>query len=349
MSKPDPSITPNGYKGPVPEKIIHLDSNQTPLLVVIVDTEAEFAWGEPFSRSEQQVESVKSLSRVDSIFEAYRIVPAYVLDYAVATQSHGYGPIVERLADRRCVIGAHLQPWYNPPLREDILNPANTFAGNLPADLEYEKLAILTEVIEANLKLRPRIYRAGRFGFGPNTAGILERLGYQIDTSILSHTNLGAEGGPNYLYAAPLPRWIGGEGRLLEIPGTVGYTGLLAGHGPGLLGSFSTAMGMRFHLPGALSRLHLLDRVRLSPEGVPFKEMRRLTRKMLQQGYRLFSFTFHCPSLEPGNTPYVQSRADLDGFLLTIESYFDFFFGEAGGRAVTPFEFREIALEFGED
>ena len=73
--------------------------------------------------------------------------------------------------------------------------------------------------------------------------------------------------------------------------------------------------------------------------------MRRLTRRMLKQGHRLFSFTFHTPSLEPGNTPYVRTDADLKAFLATIESYFDFFFGEAGGRAVTPFEFREIALE----
>ncbi len=329
-------------------RAIRLPADHTPLLVVIVDTEAQFQWGEPFSRSEQKVQSVKSLSHVDGIFAFYRIVPTYVLDYAVATQPDGYGPIAERLSDQRCIIGAHLQPWYNPPFDEDVSIAANTYPGNLPPELEYEKLATLTGAIEDNLKTRPRIYRAGRFGIGPNTTDALRRLDYQIDTSILPYSDLTGDGGPNFLSEEPAPCWLGEGHTLLEIPLTVGYTGLLATHGPTLFGSLSSPTGLRLHVPGILSRLHILDRIRLSPEGVSAHEMRRLTRRMLKQGHRLFSFTFHTPSLEPGNTPYVRTDADLEAFLATIESYFDFFFGEAGGRAVTPFEFREIAIGIGQ-
>ena len=38
----------------------------------------------------------------------------------------------------------------------------------------------------------------------------------------------------------------------------------------------------------------------------------------------------------PGCTPYVQNEAELSGFLDRFERYFDFFFGEIGGRAATP-------------
>ena len=323
---------------------IRLPAGHTPLLVVIIDTEAEFQWGAPFSRSERSVRSIKSLSQVDEIFAYYRIVPTYVLDYAVATQPESIAPIAERLGDRRCVLGAHLQPWYNPPLREDILDPTNTFPGNLPPDLEQQKLETLTRAIEDNFGLRPRIYRAGRFGFGANTAGILRRLDYQIDTSVLAHADLRGDGGPNFRDKGPTPSWLDEDRSVLQIPVTNGYTGLLADYGPRYFGSVSGPVKLKLHIPGVLSRLHILDRIRLSPEGIRATEMRRLTRHMLKQGHRLFSFTFHSPSLEPGNTPYVTTAAERDAFLANIEAYFDFFFGEAGGRAVTPFEFREIAL-----
>src|SRR3546814_10915120 len=66
---------------------------------------------------------------------------------------------------------------------------------------------------------------------------------------------------------------------------------------------------------------------------------------MLRSGHRLFSFTYHSPSLQPGNLPYVQSDSDLRVFLDRFEAYFDFFFGEVGGRAITPLGFRDLALQ----
>ena len=94
-------------------------------------------------------------------------------------------------------------------------------------------------------------------------------------------------------------------------------------------------------LPGVLARLRLLDRVVLTPEGITFEEQRRLTRAMLRRGYRVFSFTFHSPSLVPGNTPYVRDAAQLQSFLRRIEQYLEFFMTEIGGRAATPFEIKE--------
>jgi len=61
--------------------------------------------------------------------------------------------------------------------------------------------------------------------------------------------------------------------------------------------------------------------------------------------HRLFSFTYHSPSLQPGNLAYVQSDDDLRVFLDRFEAFFDFFFGEVGGRAITPLGFRDLALQ----
>ncbi len=72
-----------------------------------------------------------------------------------------------------------------------------------------------------------------------------------------------------------------------------------------------------------------------------------MTRALLRSGHRVFSFTYHSPSLAPGNTPYVRTEADLRAFLRRIEQYLEFFFGEIGGRAATPFEIKALAEQWG--
>ena len=54
------------------------------------------------------------------------------------------------------------------------MNAHNSYPGNLPRDLEAEKLRLLTEKITRSFGTRPVTYLAGRYGFGPNTGEILE-------------------------------------------------------------------------------------------------------------------------------------------------------------------------------
>jgi hypothetical protein len=128
---------------------------------------------------------------------------------------------------------------------------------------------------------------------------------------------------------------------MLEIPMTTGFVGQLSGGGWPLYKYLTSAMGMRLHLPGIFARLGLQERITLTPEGISHSEHRRLTDAMLRRGHRVFSFTYHSPSLAPGSTPYVNSEADLFGFLDRFERYFDYFFGELGGVAATPAEIKD--------
>jgi hypothetical protein len=73
-------------------------------------------------------------------------------------------------------------------------------------------------------------------------------------------------------------------------------------------------------------------------------ELCRLTRALFARGQRVFNFTYHSPSLMPGNTPYVRSDAELEVFLGAIERYLEFFFGVIGGRAATLPEIRTLCL-----
>ena len=66
----------------------------------------------------------------------------------------------------------------NPPHDEEVIT-FNSFAGNLPMALERAKINDLTDTIEAAFGRRPVVYRAGRYGVGPNTAELLEEAGYR--------------------------------------------------------------------------------------------------------------------------------------------------------------------------
>jgi hypothetical protein len=97
----------------------------------------------------------------------------------------------------------------------------------------------------------------------------------------------------------------------------------------------------RTRIVGVLSRLRVVNKIMLSPEGSTLEEMKALTRSLLRRGVRTFSLTMHSPSVEPGCTPYVRTTAELGQFLDRVRAYCDFFLGELGGVAGTPEDFLE--------
>src|SRR4051812_33858741 len=323
-------------------RLITWPADQLPMLVVVIDTEAEFHWTATGSRRANGVTSVKASLQVQPVFERYNVRPTFVVDYPVSTIPEGYEVIRDFYKSGVCEVGAHLQPWDTPPFVEEITD-RNSYPGNLAPEVEREKLVRLTAAIAENIGIQPRIYKAGRYGFGLSTPGILAELGYEIDVSVVPGTDLRRHFGPDFSKCPAHPYWFGANPALLEIPLSVGYTGLLARF-PAIARALTTSpLLTALHLPGVLSHLHLLDRIVLTPEGVTFEEQRRLTRAMLRRGYRVFSLVYHSPSLAPGNTPYVRNAAELRSFLRRIEQYIEFFMGEAGGRPATLFEIKEQA------
>lgn len=285
------------------------------------------------------VTAVRAVHRVQALFEQYKIIPLYVVDYPVVSQPNGYRPLQEIYSDGRCLMGAHLHPWVNPPF-EEAVTPKNSFPGNLPRELEVAKLKILGDCIGERFGVKPVMYKAGRYGIGEHTASILEELNYDIDLSVCPLMDYSQEGGPDFTCNTAWPYWFGTDRRLLELPLTIGFSGLLRRCGSVLHRVASSPVLRPLHAVGAFARLRLADRIWLSPEGYSSAEHQRLARALFKDGLRIFSFTFHSPSLEPGHTPYVQSAADLDQFLSRCRIFFDFFFGELGGRATTPTELK---------
>lgn len=320
-----------------------------PILLVTVDTEAEFDWSGPFLRTLTSVRNAAEQKAAQAIYDRFGVRPTYFVDYAVATQPEGYLPLRDIARSGRCEIGAHLHPWITPPLTEELGERAS-FSQNLPVALQRAKLARLTDAIAVSFGSPPVSYRAGRLGVGEEIAEILEELGYAIDSSVLSGIDLRRRHGPDFRRALDRPYWFGRNRGLLEIPLTCGFLGLLScparlrPFGVDLYNRLCHPVLHRLHAPGVFARLGLLEQIPLSPEGVGFVDLRRLTRALLSRGQRVFVLSYHSSSLLPGNTQYVRSPAELSAFLRTIEQYIEFFLAEIGGVTMTASELRAALL-----
>lgn len=314
-------------------QVVDVSRLEQPQLIVVVDTEEEFDWHAEPDRNATSVNAIQYVERMQAICDDYGIVPCYVIDYAVASQPDGYQTLLDFYRAGRCDIGAHLHPWVNPP-DEETINRRNTYPGNLPAALERQKLRYLCDVIVQNFGLKPTIYKAGRYGIGPNTVDTLVELGFEIDLSCCPPFDYQHDGGPDFTQISANPQWFGPSAQLLEIP----VTGSYVGH----FGKMSHAVYQlaeklsSLHMTGILARLNLLDRLRLSPEGYTSDEHKKLVQFLHAQGTRTFTWSFHSPSVVPGMTPYVKSEKDLSRFLDSFRRFFDYFLGELGGVATTP-------------
>jgi hypothetical protein len=318
-----------------------LPADHPPLLLVVVDTEEEFDWRQPHSRENTSVTAIAAQGKAQTIFARYGMVPTYVVDYPVATTPAAVA-ILKDFYDRgECLIGTHLHPWVNPPYQETV-NPVNSYPGNLPPKLERAKLAALTKAVADAFGHRPAIYKAGRYGVGPATVEILEELGYLIDVSVVPYTDFSDDGGPDFAAVGFQPAWLGRRGELLEIPLSCGFYGWLRALGPDLFPHVSNAFGMTVRLPGILARSRLLERIRLTPEGVDLAANIRLARSLYAQGCRIFTLTYHSPSLVPGMTPYVNSNKDLEEFMEVLDRFFAFFVEDLGGRPSDPMEIYDL-------
>lgn len=326
--------------------LAQLPANHPPVMLCVIDAEEEFDWHDDLARTNTATSTIAAQPIIhDRIFDRYGIVPTYCVDWPVASDPVSVATLRSLLEAERCEIGAHLHPWVCPPYEETV-SIFNSYAGNLPADLEYRKLKNLTQVITDNFGQAPIIFKAGRYGVGQSTADSIAKLGYQIDTSIAPRTSYLTNGGPDFYAYDANPFWFTGDGKhLLELPATTGYCGQWRHHGDSLYPLLQTALARRLHLGGLAARSKLLERIRLTPEGCDAHALIKLVKTLHHDGCQIFSLTYHSPSLVPGHTPYVRTEADLARFFDTVEAILRYFTDSLGGVFMSLSELHRLLLK----
>ena len=313
------------------------------LVLVSLDTE-EDNWHR--SRTGVTVENICQLRRLAVMFERWGVRPTYFTTYQVAI-NRGAADVIRDVCDGgRGEIGAHLHPWNTPPLAEDFV-PRNSMVKNLPPALQAAKIERLTETLEAAFEIKPRAFRAGRYGIGRNTVPALAACGYRVDSSVSPFVSLEeVDDGPSFVGAPMVPYRLAPDrdvtepadnGAVLEIPLSHGFN----------RGPFSVWEPVRraleapplrwLHVAGLAARAGLLRRLSLSPEHRSVEDMLTLSRRLLEHGVPYLQISWHTPSLLPGLSPFVATAADVTRLYAKIDTYLD------GLSKLTPLTFVTVS------
>ena len=314
----------------------NLSALGSPRFVVTVDTEEEFDWSAPFSRDEHGTSHVSAIPRFQALCDEFAVRPCYLVDYPITQDGAAVDLLGGYASARRAEIGVQLHPWVNPPFAEAV-TVGNSFACNLPPELEREKLSVLHDSIVTNLGVRPDVYRAGRYGAGRNTAAILSDLGIAIDSSVRTRFDYSGQGGPSYAEHPINPYWLIKD-RVLELPLTTVFGGRLRAVGNKAFVKVFGSDGAR----SMLARTAMLERIALTPEGIPLDKALEGIDLALADGVKIINLSFHSPSLAVGHTPYVKTPKQLEDFYLWWAKVF-VHLSEKGVRPTTMAEVKRAS------
>jgi hypothetical protein len=171
--------------------------------------------------------------RLQPAFDAAGAVPTYLLTVEVMEDEASVGAL--RALKGRYEYGTHLHSAFIEPEKKfhdyaGVDSP--DFQCHCAPDVERRKLENLTNLFVSRFGYRPRSFRAGRFGAGPNTIRSLAQLGYLADTSVTPHIrwrhpdgDVDYRGAPEQPYI-PRPDALAGiapdgRGDILEVPITM--------------------------------------------------------------------------------------------------------------------------------
>ena len=298
-------------------------------LIITIDTE-EDNW-EDYNSTGSTVSNTSKIPLLQELFDEFDVKPTYLITYPVASDEKAVSILKGIMEENRCEIGAHCHPWNTPPFEEET-NGKNSMLCNLPSELQYRKMSFLHNTIMKNFGIEPVSFRSGRWGYGRNVAGNLQKLGYSIDTSIIAFTDWTDSHGPDFSDIPPEPFRFSIEdiyressnGRIIEIPATVGFLQQNFTLNNNILKMISRKPVSLLRLVGILSRLNLLNKVWLSPEVSDSKRMIKLTKCMMKNNYKFINMFFHTTSLKTGITPFVKTSDEEREFLRRIREYFVF-------------------------
>ena len=197
-------------------------------LCVSIDTESDKGKGWRCRRP-MSFEGITDgvVRRLHPLFERFRAKPTYLLSPEVLRDEASVATF-RRLAPS-AELGTHLHGEYAEPgaFEPDV---TKAFQRDYPPDVERQKLTYLTDLFIRAFDHQPQSFRAGRFGLGPSSIGILESLGYAVESSVTPHMDWSSFGAPGLSFHGaptqpyrPDPESPGqpGSASILEVPITI--------------------------------------------------------------------------------------------------------------------------------
>ncbi len=312
-------------------------------LIITIDTE-EDGWGN-YVPTGHALKNIRKVPGLQDIFDGFGVSPTYLVTHPVATDDFSISLLKGILDGGRCEIGSHCHPWNTPPFEEEPSEKTSMLC-NLPSGLQYKKLKTLHDAIRQNLGVAPVSFRAGRWGYNKDVAGNLYRLGYKVDSSVISYTDWSNYQGPDFSGISAQPRKITIEGaahmpagHIWEVPATVGFLRKNFALSNYILNLARVRTFSHFRIAGILCRLNITQKAWLSPETSDSGTMIKLAKMVMKNNYPFMNVFFHSNSLQAGLTPFVRTKDDERKFLQRIREFLAF----AGAEGIESIRLSDTA------
>lgn len=219
------------------------------------------------------------------------------------------------------VIGTHLHSEYIEP-NITIQEPAGKVSAEFPcyahdSNVEYEKIANLTRLIENRLDYKPVWYRAARYGADFDTIRALKDLGYKYDSSLTPGINWSSIGGPDHRRTPVQPYWISFHDL---------YEAAEKEQSTGIMEYPITITGKRFGTFGKLLPDSWLFYKWMRPTHMSVWEQKGIINELCKNyDDPVFILIFHSMEIMINKTPFVRNRLMKWRFLRNLESVVSIF------------------------
>jgi len=312
-------------------------------LLVGIDTEGDNQW-DASARANQRFENLYALPRLHALFARHGVRPTYVITYPVAMDPPSAQVLRSLKASGDCEIGAHHHAWETPPCTpEDIRR--HPYASNLPLRQFESQLASLTFAIERAVGERPVSYRSGRFGFSAAHVSALEKLGYQVESSVAPLFYEAHKNGPDFVEAPLTPYYLAydsatrpGTSGVLEVPVSAALNRRL----PRQLQYLYARAPRNYTTKRVLRKLGVAHVRWLRPSYSSLEDMKGLARDLADAREPVLNLLFHSSEAIVGGSPYNTTEAELTAFCDRLERFFEFARTSLRAEPATFSEFHRV-------
>jgi hypothetical protein len=304
---------------------VFIPSDMKPAFIITIDTEGDNLWGRT---AEIATLNAAYLPRFQRLCERFAFAPTWLTNYEMAMDPV-FVEFGRDLVARGCgEIGMHLHAWNSPPLApltdDDMRH--HPYLIEYPLDVMREKIAFMTQLLEAQFGVKMLSHRAGRWAFDAQYAQMLVDFGYIVDCSVTPgvswQTHVGSPGGAggtDYRRFPNLPYYLdlddiarAGASPLLEVPMTTRPSRLAV-----LLPWAYSLPGVRRVAYRAAPPVHWLR-----PNGRNLSAMRRLVRQVVRERCAHLEFMLHSSELMPGGSPTFRTQASIEKLYDDLEVLF---------------------------
>lgn len=291
--------------------------------LITVDTEGDNQWnwkmGMPI-----KTENARYVERFQNMCERFGFVPVYLTNYEMAADEEFAAFLREKANAGLCEVGMHLHAWSSPPEYTLPYNAAGTqpYLIEYPPEIMRQKVAALTDFLEARIGIRPTTHRSGRWAMNSTYFDILMECGYNVDCSVTPGVdfsgNMGytiGSKGSDYRKVSKLPYFVSHTTQnrtLLELPMTVRV-------------DHSIRMGTRRNLRSVCGSVIHSIRGRnawLRAFGNNLDSMLHILQQCKNGNEDYAMFMLHSSELMPGGSPYFPDEDAVQHLYSDMECVF---------------------------